>query len=310
MLPRISVVIITYNQENLIKRAIESVLKQSEFLYELVISDDCSIDKTWDIINQYKNSFPNIIKPYKNDFNLGIFKHIEKTWKYPTGDIIFYLSGDDEFCDGLFKNTIDFIAQNKIDYTNASFTIYSDYIAIKPNGKRKVVKNNLITKFNPVSLKIRKLISNRTTCISKKVLEKFQPVNEIGIFTDGLIDIQTQIYSEENYYLPYIGSVYYKNIGIGSRTSRLDGLNSFLTLTKEYRKLIDYWPCEDLIFLKYLEKRTNFQIHPNIYKYYILLSLYYKIKFKKYGLKYLIKETIFLIILFFKFLGFSKIAHV
>lgn len=230
--------------------------------------------------------------------NIGIFAHIERIWKYPKGDMIYLLAGDDEFCKELFFIANKTIDENKIDFLNKAITIYFDYKSVRPSGKEKVIRNNLVTEFDPISLKIRKLISNRTTCISRKVLDKFRSTNEIGIFTDGLMDIQTQIHSEKNYYVPYIGSIYYKDIGIGSRTGRIEGLKSFLLLTKEYMKINDSWSREDLFWLKYLEKRTEFQINPTFSRYFNLLYFYYKIKLVKYSLNFFLRETVFLIILF------------
>jgi glycosyltransferase involved in cell wall biosynthesis len=236
MIPKISVIIITYNQEKLISRAIESVLKQKEYIYELIVSDDNSNDNTWSVINAYKSKYPEIIKPFQNPKNLGIFKHIEKTWEYPTGDIVFYLVALMKFCEWFIqkKNFDLFNILLIIDRKNEVITIYFDYISIKPNGRKKVIRNNLITKHNAIELKIRKLISNRTTGISINVIKKFKPVVEIGIFTDGLIDIQTQLFSKKNYYIPFSGSIYYKGIGISSIYDSKRALHSYILMNRKY----------------------------------------------------------------------------
>ena len=44
---KLSVIIISYNQEKYISEAIESVINQkTNFKYEILVSDDCSKDKT------------------------------------------------------------------------------------------------------------------------------------------------------------------------------------------------------------------------------------------------------------------------
>ena len=51
----ISIFIVTYKQENLIGRAIESVLEQREWgLKSIVIGDDCSPDNNWQVIKEYQ----------------------------------------------------------------------------------------------------------------------------------------------------------------------------------------------------------------------------------------------------------------
>ena len=159
IIPRISVVVITYNQEDTISRALDSVLAQKEYVYEIIVSDDCSKDNNWDIIQNYKKKYPKLIRAYKNEKNLGIFKHLEKTWAYPSGDLIISLAGDDIICIGLFKTAIDFVKAKKIDYTLGAFCIYSDSKIVYPDGKEKIRSNKLISKnHNPLSLKIRGLI--------------------------------------------------------------------------------------------------------------------------------------------------------
>ena len=126
-IPKISVLVITYNQQEVIGRALESILIQKEFVHEIIICDDCSTDNSWNIINTYASKFPGLIKPIRNNFNLGIFENIEKKWELPTGDIIYDLSGDDEGGEGWFNRIIDYITYNNIDYKNELFCIYGDY---------------------------------------------------------------------------------------------------------------------------------------------------------------------------------------
>lgn len=61
-LPRVSVSVITYNQRDLIGRALNSVLMQrTTFPFEIIVGDDCSTDGTQDILRQYAARHPDII---------------------------------------------------------------------------------------------------------------------------------------------------------------------------------------------------------------------------------------------------------
>jgi len=60
---KLSVLMITYNHENYISEAVNSTLAQKvNFKYEIVIGDDCSTDKTRDILIEYKNKHSEKIK--------------------------------------------------------------------------------------------------------------------------------------------------------------------------------------------------------------------------------------------------------
>ena len=71
----VSVDMITYGHEKYIRQAIEGVLmQQTDFEVELIIADDCSPDRTKDIVEDIINNHPkgNIIKYFRHDKNLGM----------------------------------------------------------------------------------------------------------------------------------------------------------------------------------------------------------------------------------------------
>ena len=53
-MPKISIILPTYNGQLYIREAIESVIKQIFKDWELIIVDDCSSDNTLDIIKEYE----------------------------------------------------------------------------------------------------------------------------------------------------------------------------------------------------------------------------------------------------------------
>ena len=120
--PKITVLIISYKQENLIKRAIDSLLQQKDYLYEICVSDDCSPDNTWEVLQEYSRQNPGLFKLHQNNPNVGIFENIEYSWTMPSGDLVYQLSGDDECPDGWFKSVVELIQKENIDYVNV-FTL-------------------------------------------------------------------------------------------------------------------------------------------------------------------------------------------
>lgn len=65
-MPRVSVVLSSYNHEKFIGAAIESVLNQTFSDFELIISDDCSTDRTWEIIQSYTDPRIKAVRAPKN----------------------------------------------------------------------------------------------------------------------------------------------------------------------------------------------------------------------------------------------------
>lgn len=242
-IPRISVYIITYNQENVIERTLASILNQQDYVYEICVSDDCSTDRTWEILNKYSQKYPGLFKLNRNEPNLGIFENTEKVWTMPTGDIVHDLAGDDCVGDGWFRTVVEFIKTNSIDYKNELFCIYGDFKALYPNGDSIVFSQNAIAKRpnDALRLALRGIIGGRSCCYSIKILKKFNKVSQgRSHIVETLQDRQLQIHSEKNYYIPFVGNVY--NAGIGVSTHIQDD--------ETFQERLNIFPYA----LKYLEE--------------------------------------------------------
>ena len=257
-IPKISVLVITFNQENVIRRTIESILSQKKYIYEICVSDDCSTDNTFSILQELAEDNPGIFKLHKNNPNQGIFHNIETVWSMASGDIMYVLAGDDLCGENYFKEVVELIKSKELDYENDAFCIYGDYKEVTPSGLEKLYKNDLINKGIPaIRLKYRKLISSRSACFSKATLRRFKSVANGRDFSVELIqDDEIQIFSDLNYYIPICGNIYYSGIGISSRLKGEVGYNNTqkgyslrLSKAKEWNADIKK---SDIAFLKYL----------------------------------------------------------
>lgn len=95
-MPKLSVCMITYNQEAYISLAIESVLMQrAGFDVELVIGEDCSTDRTREIVDDYAGEHPDVIRVLPSEKNLGGFANLVRTLAACQGEYIALLEGDD-----------------------------------------------------------------------------------------------------------------------------------------------------------------------------------------------------------------------
>lgn len=215
-IPRLSVLIITYKQEVLIKRAIDSLLAQKDYIYEICVSDDCSPDNTWEVLLDYDRQYPGLFKLNRNEPNLGIFANLEKTWTICTGDLVYGLAGDDECPQGWLKTVIDFVLENKLDYKNDYFSVYGDYEARYPKGESFVFSNSAInTGIDPVRLSFRGIIGNRSAVSSRKVVQSYKVVSQgKSHIAESAQDRQLPFFSKKVYYIPKVGNIYYARVGI------------------------------------------------------------------------------------------------
>jgi len=96
----VSVAILTYYHEEYIRAALDSVLSQkTDYTYEIVVGDDCSKDRTREILQEYYERYPDIITLVFNDTNLGISGNNYNVRTYCKGRYIATLSGDDYWID-------------------------------------------------------------------------------------------------------------------------------------------------------------------------------------------------------------------
>ena len=94
----VSYVVPAYNCESYIRQAIESAFSQTYSPMEIILSDDCSSDRTYELMQQMARDYhgPHKIVLNRNPENLGITKHMNRLFlELAHGDIIVVAHGDD-----------------------------------------------------------------------------------------------------------------------------------------------------------------------------------------------------------------------
>lgn len=125
--PLVSISCITYNHEPYIAQTLDGFLMQkTNFPFEVLIHDDASTDRTADIIREYEQNFPKIVKPIyqkENQYSQGK-RAVSATWNFPRaqGKYIALCEGDDYWIDeNKLQMQVDFLENNPeygMCYTN------------------------------------------------------------------------------------------------------------------------------------------------------------------------------------------------
>lgn len=112
--PLVSIIMPAYNAEKYIIESIESILNQSYTNFELLISDDGSIDRTREIIDEYllKDSR---IKCFHNEINLGYLKTCNKLFAKSNGDYLTTQDSDDLSHIERLEKQVEFLTTQQID---------------------------------------------------------------------------------------------------------------------------------------------------------------------------------------------------
>lgn len=111
----VSVCVMSYNLEKYIAEALDSILMQKvNFKYNIVVGDDCSTDKTRQILQKYLKKYPDTFTLLLHEKNLGIVANFAATLKACHGKYIALLDGDDYWTDPLkLQKQVDFLESNK-----------------------------------------------------------------------------------------------------------------------------------------------------------------------------------------------------
>ena len=117
---KISVLVLTYNQEKYIRQALDSIITQElDCNFEIVIGEDASTDQTARIVNEYQNRHPNRIRVLLSDRaaaerdrkrGLGGKNNFIRTLKACRGEYVAMLDGDDYWTDShKLKKQVEFL---------------------------------------------------------------------------------------------------------------------------------------------------------------------------------------------------------
>src|SRR4051794_3890726 len=111
---KVSVCMITYNHERFIEQAVASALTQAtSFEYEIVIGEDCSTDRTRNILIELQRANPDKIRLLLPEHNLGAQRNFVQTLDMCRGQYIAYLEGDDYWTSSAkLQQQVDFLDQH------------------------------------------------------------------------------------------------------------------------------------------------------------------------------------------------------
>lgn len=168
----VSIIMPAYNAEKYIEEAIQSVLKQTYTNWELVIVNDCSTDKTEQIIKKYQEQDQRI-KLYSLPKNQGVANARNAAIENAFGRYIAFLDSDDIWLPEKLEKQIMFMRINDYLFT------FHDYRTIRVIDKRfsKVIKVPIKVDYKEL-LKGNNTGSCLSTCIDRAVIKEIYMPNE------------------------------------------------------------------------------------------------------------------------------------
>lgn len=146
----VSIIVISYNSDNTIIDTLNSIKSQSFKNYEIIISDDSSMDNTINVCNLWKTSNQNIeVKILTSIKNCGIPQNINKALPICKGKYIKIIAADDILLANCLSDNVMFSEKHN------SYAVFSNMLTFK-----KVDQNNSIIPISKLDFKNNIFVSN------------------------------------------------------------------------------------------------------------------------------------------------------
>jgi glycosyltransferase involved in cell wall biosynthesis len=168
--PKVSVFMMAYNHAPYIEQALKGVLAQkTDFSFEIIIGEDCSLDGTRAIVIDYAQRYPSQIRALLHEENIGAGRNQTLILEACDGQYIAICEGDDFWIDNYkLQKQIDFLDAN-IGYAICFHRVYEQ------NGDKRVLSYD-----NPWEIE-------KTFNIEDLALKNFMHTNSV-VYRNGLID--------------------------------------------------------------------------------------------------------------------------
>ena len=124
---RVDILLATYNGEKYLKEQIESILTQTYSNFRLLISDDCSTDGTWSILNHYAG-LDNRVIIHRNERNIGIVENYEFLLRQVQSEFFMYSDQDDVWRINKIEKCINKIKQDNAGIIHTDLEVVDEYL--------------------------------------------------------------------------------------------------------------------------------------------------------------------------------------
>ena len=198
---KISVALAAYNGSEYIVEQLDSILDQSILPDEIIVSDDCSTDDTYKIVEKYAETHP-IVKIFENDVNLGFIKNFEKAAKLCKGDYILFSDQDDIWT----HDHIEVLVKNS--YEADLVCANSEYMTQDGKMTGQTMKPKFFHQSGNIKIDFRKMIYTQysqgaTLLIKREMLQKILPFPP-NLYHDIWMGFATYLAGGKVKYIPQV----------------------------------------------------------------------------------------------------------
>ena len=252
---KVSIICTNYNKGDWVREAIDSFLNQkTNFDFEIIIIDDASTDHSYEIIQGYQNKFPEKVRTFRNEVNLGITRTWKKVCQEAKGQYIARCDSDDFWTDPLkLQKQVDLL-----DASTDSLWSNTEFDMVDLDGNL-IQKDAFASKALPLidsyeEMLVMKGMTMASTWLVDTTLMQDVSAQISDTAADDTFELQLELFKRTKIsFLSDSTTVYRMNLGSDSKPMTLETAERrFTGILESQIKYLNKYPDQDIQRISHL----------------------------------------------------------
>ena len=252
---KVSIICTNYNKGDWVREAMDSFLNQkTNFDFEIIIIDDASTDHSYEIIQEYQNKFPEKVRTFRNEVNLGITRTWKKVCQEAKGQYIARCDSDDFWTDPLkLQKQVDLL-----DSSTDSLWSNTEFDMVDLDGNI-IQKDAFANKALPLidsyeEMLVMKGMTMASTWLVDTALMQDVSAQISDTAADDTFELQLELFKRTKIsFLSDSTTVYRMNLGSDSKPMTLDTAEKrFTGILNSQIKYLNKYPDQDIQRISHL----------------------------------------------------------
>ena len=252
---KVSIICTNYNKGDWVREAMDSFLNQkTNFDFEIIIIDDASTDHSYELIQEYQNKFPEKVRTFRNEVNLGITRTWKKVCQEAKGQYIARCDSDDFWTDPLkLQKQVDLL-----DASTDSLWSNTEFDMVDLDGNL-IQKDAFASKALPLidsyeEMLVMKGMTMASTWLVDTTLMQDVSAQISDTAADDTFELQLELFKRTKIsFLSDSTTVYRMNLGSDSKPMTLETAERrFTGILESQIKYLNKYPDQDIQRISHL----------------------------------------------------------
>lgn len=223
---KVSVCVVTYNQEKYIRECLQSIVDQeTDFDFEVIVSDDCSTDGTRSVVNEFAKKYSDLVHAVPHEKNIGAFKNYRNVHRLATGEYVAHVDGDDCLYPGKLLKQVRYLDANE------NCVLVAHRMAVS-NSNRQVN----VTRRNPQTISLEELLLGHPLFLNSSIMYRRDRVGNIFFANNDFIDYYVYVNAALRGDIGFLNDIlgrYLSNVGISSKRDLMPYIQEAINLAED-----------------------------------------------------------------------------